>query len=100
MVIREQVNIFSSNEIQRDSQLDISASCRERERVFKHAWGITYSLDGLSAFRSKGCIVGVVVEGVEGVCKIQHFLTATQGKVTHHIGGGSAVKILVLLDDQ
>jgi hypothetical protein len=28
-VIREQVNMFSSNEIQRDSQLGVSASCKE-----------------------------------------------------------------------
>jgi hypothetical protein len=33
---------------------------------------ITYVFEGLSAFRSKGCIVGVVVEGVEGVCWVQH----------------------------
>lgn len=31
----------------------------------------TYVLEGLSVFRSKGCIVGVVVDGVEGVCKLQ-----------------------------
>jgi hypothetical protein len=34
---------------------------------------ITYVFEGLSAFRSKGCIVGVVVDGVEGVCELQYF---------------------------
>ena len=33
--------------------------------------GKTYVFEGLSVFRSKGCIVGVVVEGVEDVCKLQ-----------------------------
>jgi hypothetical protein len=34
---------------------------------------ITYVFEGLSTFRSKGCIVGVVVDGVEGVCELQYF---------------------------
>ncbi len=33
----------------------------------------TYAFEGLSAFRSNGCIVGVVVDGVDGVCKLQYF---------------------------
>jgi hypothetical protein len=54
--------------------------------VYGYVGGIAYSLDGLSAFRSKGCIVGVVVEGVDGACKFQHFLTVKQGKAANHFG--------------
>lgn len=46
---------------------------------------ITYVFEGLSAFRSKGCIVGVVVDGV-GVCELQYFsLLQIAHEPTNHV---------------
>ena len=43
--------------------------------------------------------MGVVVEGVEGVCKFQHSLAADQGKAANHFGQGYAGQIQVLSND-
>jgi hypothetical protein len=54
-----------------------------------YSGSMTYVFEGLSAFRSKGCIVGVVVDGVDGVFKLQHFQNGQDGRTNHLQGGGS-----------